>query len=331
MRPPIAALASGLGSFFWIASSVQAGLTIDHRPIDCVVAGKFPMLEARFGPAAEVARARVYFHGGDAGDWYFVEMKPQSGAFRGVLPKPKRDLARIRYYVEAIDKDLTPVRTEEFAPQVVPSSGVCAGKAVAAVAGTASVVVGAAGGAPVLPVGFAGSGVTVAGASGVAASGGGGSLGTAAVVVGGAGALTAAAVAVAKRGNDSSTCQSRNAGSLIVLERSATTLTLQWSVPQPPPGGCYTVDYLLGLPSCSAPLPPHNNVFEVQGTTATVTGLMPSTAYQIHVHGLSGCPGMAPSGMSTAGNTNTIFVRTLAPGAGPQPVGPSDYERCGCG
>jgi hypothetical protein len=108
---------------------------------------------------------------------------------------------------------------------------------------------------------------------------------------------------------------------LSVLERSATTLTLQWDPIEISNGGGYTVDYLTGLAGCAVIPPQHGNILEVGNvTTVVVTGLSPSTDYQIHVHRLIG---------STANQSTTfVFVRTLATGAANTPVTAADYQRC---
>lgn len=107
---------------------------------------------------------------------------------------------------------------------------------------------------------------------------------------------------------------------LTVLERSATTLRLQWD-PHPPADG-YTVDYLTGLTACNVQIPMHGNVLEVGNvTTVNVTGLLPSTDYHIHVHGLVG---RSPLDRTTT----SVFVRTLSPGSAAQPVTAADYQSC---
>lgn len=194
-------------------------LAIDHEALACVVAQAFPRIEARIGPVESVARARVYFRAEGGPAWYFVEMKPAGSTFSAAIPKPRKSLKKVNYYIEALDKALRSSRTPDFAPEVAASAGACSRKqAVAAVAGVASVVVGAPAGAPVVPLGFSASGVvsagSVAGAAsgaagsagttgGAAASAGGGGLGTTAIVVGAA-AVVAGGVAVAAshRGSD---------------------------------------------------------------------------------------------------------------------------------
>ena len=110
---------------------------------------------------------------------------------------------------------------------------------------------------------------------------------------------------------------------LIVVERSATTLKLQWD--QIGSASYYTVDYLTGIPSCTSPLPTHNNGLVVASTSATVTGLLPSTAYHVHVHALLGAGPLVDPDLPVS---KSVYVTTLAAGSGPQAVTASDYVTC---
>ena len=181
----------GLAALLAFAAPALAaeGLAILHQPVHCVVAGKYPQLDACFEPPPRVARARVYFRGEGAPDWYYVEMKPEAPCFRGTLPRPKKSLKQLSYYVAVTDQDFAEARTEEYATEVVADEKSCSAGAVAPFVTTASVVVG---GAAALPAGFVGAGV-LAGVSTTAAVAG------AAVV--GAGAA-GAAIAVERRGRD---------------------------------------------------------------------------------------------------------------------------------
>ena len=51
------------------------GVEIDHKAVGCIVAGKFPRMNACFTPAASLARARVYFRPEGTPSWYYVDMK----------------------------------------------------------------------------------------------------------------------------------------------------------------------------------------------------------------------------------------------------------------
>ncbi len=73
------------------APSVHAqGVAIDHKAVGCIVAGKFPKMNACFSPAAQFAKGRVYFREQATPTWYYVEMKSDAPCHSGVLPKPSR-------------------------------------------------------------------------------------------------------------------------------------------------------------------------------------------------------------------------------------------------
>jgi len=199
-----------LALLFIASEALAQGPAIDHAPVGCASAGRFPRLEARFNPSDQVATARVLFQGKTA-DWYSVTMKPEGTVFVGVLPQPKKDLKSFRYYIDVTDKALATSRTAEFTTSVVDSSSACKGKLMAGALGTASVILQGPAGVVALPAGFATTGVvagTAAGtgaAAGAAGAGaGGGGIGSTALVVGGV-AVAGAAVAVgaAKGGGDS--------------------------------------------------------------------------------------------------------------------------------
>src|SRR5262245_28238924 len=185
------------------------GLTVDHGAPGCIVAGKFPILEARLAPADRVSRARAYFHAGDDTNWYYVEMQREAAVFRGTLPKPLETTTVIRYYIEAMDRDMSDVRTEEFSPMVA-GAGQCSKKGLVALPFVAKAVVNIGGGVAGAPVpGFASAGIAGASASGGAAAAGaaggtgagaGGGLGGAALAGIGAGvaAVTAGVIVATK-------------------------------------------------------------------------------------------------------------------------------------
>ena len=117
-------LLAGLGVVILSSSSLSAQtLSIDHQPVGCAVAERFPRLEARFAPADTVATARVVFQPENAQQWYAVAMKSEGPAFSGVLPKPKKSLKAFRYYIEVTDKALGTNRTADYTTNVVASPG----------------------------------------------------------------------------------------------------------------------------------------------------------------------------------------------------------------
>jgi hypothetical protein len=197
------------------------GLAIVHQPVHCVVAGKYPQLDACFEPTGQVARARVYFRGEGSPDWYFVEMKPEATCFRGTLPRPKKSLKHLSYYVAVTDQDFAEARTEEYAAAVVADETSCPEGVVAPFVTAASVVVG---GAAALPAGFVGAGV-LAGVS------------TTAVVAGAAvvGAGAAGAVIAGSGGEESTTTTTRPAStpttSITTPPAPTTTTTTTTTLP----------------------------------------------------------------------------------------------------
>lgn len=185
-------------------------LEIGHRGVGCVVAGRFPAFDARLEPVDNVAAARVYFRTGGSPHWYWVSMKRDGGAFRGILPKPNKSLKSFDYYIEATDRELATARTQEYSPTVAAGMGACRDEMGTPAVSSASVAVGGPQGAPPVPAGFGAAGVAVATSTGAATAAGGGS-GVAGATAGGgiskgliiggavaaAGGVTAAVVAAA--------------------------------------------------------------------------------------------------------------------------------------
>jgi hypothetical protein len=158
---PASRAALALAVLLAVASPAAAqdavdALVIQHQPVHCVVAGKYPQLDACFEPTSRIARARVYFKADGGPEWYYVDMKAEAQCYRGTLPRPKKSLKRMLYYVAVTDQDFAEARTEEYAADVVTSNKGCALGAVAPYVTTATVVVS---GAAALPAGFAGAGL----------------------------------------------------------------------------------------------------------------------------------------------------------------------------
>jgi hypothetical protein len=176
--------------------SYAAGPAIEHRAVSCIVAGVFPRLDACFTPTEDLSRARVHFRADGTPHWYFVDMAAAGGCRSVLLPKPLPTTSAIDYYVSALGRTFDETRTSEYTPRVVAREGDCDDDLlVAGSAGSATVVLGAAAGAPAVPAGFAPEGIVSAPPSpGSAASqGGGGGAGLGVVLalgaVGGGGYL----------------------------------------------------------------------------------------------------------------------------------------------
>jgi hypothetical protein len=186
--------------------------TLDHSAVGCVVAERFPRLEARFDPASSVARARVYFRAHATPHWYFVEMESRAGALFAALPKPKKTLTQLDYYIEVAGSDSALHRTPDYGARVASSESECGSAAAggASTAGVSVVVHAAESSAPALPAGFSSAGLTVppgAATAGGAAGATSGGISKTTIVLGTLGAAAVAggvAVALANGGEESS-------------------------------------------------------------------------------------------------------------------------------
>ena len=234
-------LTGGLALLLLPATGVRAAIVIEHSGVGCVVAGQFPRFEARFQPASDVSRARLHFRPAGGPHWYSVPMKAEGGEFAGVLPKPKKSLKQLEYYIEATDTAFGTSRTAEYKPEVASGPGACKDKLVARALSAASVLIEGPAGAPLVPVGFdpagviplsgtpgastqapssSGTGSTTGSSAGTGtattagSAAGAGGVGTKAFLIGGAVAAGAGvAVAVSKGGGSGGTGGSGSGGS----------------------------------------------------------------------------------------------------------------------
>lgn len=172
---------------------------IDHAPIGCAVAERYPVIEARLDPADSVSGATVHFRSGTAPQWYTVAMKGDGGAFKALLPKPKKSLDHFQYYIDVTDRAFATSRTPEQTVQIARDPTGCHDRMMAGGVASASIVLGVPAGAPAVPAGFGSAGVatagTAAGAVAGAAAGGGIGIGALAAIVGGGAAVAGVAVA----------------------------------------------------------------------------------------------------------------------------------------
>src|SRR5262245_55582808 len=128
---------------------------IEHQKVKCIVAEKYPRMDAGITPV-EVAQARVYFKPEGIPTWYYVNMKRVPKGYEGVLPKPKKQMIgkHIIYYLQATARDLAQVTTEETDPRVVAKRDDCGNEPVAGFASNPPAAV-----FPNVPSGFAVGGV----------------------------------------------------------------------------------------------------------------------------------------------------------------------------
>lgn len=137
-------------------------ISIEHAGVACLLAEQFPRFEAHVTAAESAAHTRVYFRASATPDWYFVEMTGDGDVFSGVLPKPRRDVKQVEYYIEAVGTDFAQARTPEYQPRVV-SPGQCAREGLGAEAESAAssskVAVGSLTGKRTVPDGFSSAGI----------------------------------------------------------------------------------------------------------------------------------------------------------------------------
>jgi hypothetical protein len=193
-----------------------------------MVAQTFPKLSACFEPAAQLARARVYFRVEGVEDWYFVEMTPDEACHAGILPKPQKQLVgkHIEYYIQATDQSFNTAQTEPHLVSIAESAAACATQAVATAVKAASVAV-----FPSMPAGFSASGgVSAAAVVGVAAGG----------------TAVAAGTVVAISGDDdtpstTSPSQQQSGGQGTAPTTTTTTTTTTTLATNEPPRGVFNV------------------------------------------------------------------------------------------
>jgi hypothetical protein len=170
---------------------------IEHKAVSCIVAERFPRLDACFVPNEQVARARVHFRTHGTRHWYFVDMGAEGPCHSGVLPRPRKSTKKIDYYIDVVDRRFAEGRTQEHDPRVVARSGECGRDMMmaASLGSAASIVLGVAAGAPPIPVGFESAGIAGVPGPGspVAGAEGGGGGGVAAAFIIGAAAAGGAA------------------------------------------------------------------------------------------------------------------------------------------
>jgi hypothetical protein len=203
------------------------GVTIDHKAVGCIVAEQYPKMGACFMPPAGLARSRVYFRAGGTPHWYFVDGRREMPCYAFVLPKPKRTIKTVDYYVEGLSTGGDEGRTTEYSPIVVPRESECKKDTpVAPWLSKATVIVGATPGAPAL-TGFTGF---------VGAAGAGLSTGAVVGIVAGGAAVAGTAIAIANNNNATTTTTSAitpPATTLAPVTTTTTTTTTTTLIAQP--------------------------------------------------------------------------------------------------
>lgn len=296
-----------------------AEVVITHDAVDCVVAGVYPVIQARLDPAAEVTRARVYFLAQGTPHWYYVDMKSEGGAaFEGILPRPLESTEGLDYYIETLAPGFVEGRSQEYSARVIKDSESCPldGRAALTMSSAPSaLVVGVPEGAPAIPPGFSNLGL-----AGGAAGGGGISTG---LLVGiGAGAAGAVAIAVGVGGGDGDGGSTGGAAGTAPGGAPAPTPT---PTPAPDVSGFWAGNFVEHPNSMQCTVTAGLSL-DLQQNGTNVTG-----TYQLTIHTATSAPGdpcpVGPGDVlngpaSAVINGDTIELRLQIPGGGPALVLP---------
>jgi hypothetical protein len=226
---------------------------IDHKPVDCVLAGQPPVLNACFTPPEEIVRARVYYRLGEAG-WQFAPLVPEGSCFGAVLPRPTRTDATLRYYLEAVDLASQSTKSSEYRALVVQDQNACAGVMAAVRPGSTAVATG--GKKKTLPFILIGAG---AAGAGVALAGGGGG-GTNTTLTGSLPATTPTTI-----------------GSNSTTPESSTTTTTPGSSTTTPGSTTSTTLGTGTTTTTTTTLPGSTTTTTLPGTSTTTTTTLPGT------------------------------------------------------
>lgn len=246
---------------------------ITHDEIACVRSDTFPQLSARIEPP-DMARVRLRFRPDAGTAWYSVPMKRDGDVWVGVLPKPRSSMKQFEYSILAIDAAVATSQTPEFRPVVESGPAACQGKKVALGVASALLHVEAPAGAPLVPTGFASSGVVAeaaaAGASSAAAGGGSKAL---LLALAGGGVAAGAVVATGGGGGDGGSEASGDGP-------RATT-------PSPSPAGSPSASPSPGSPGAPGPTNPSpgGGTFAVYGVVLSTFGPNPANPTGPGVYG----------------------------------------------
>jgi hypothetical protein len=149
-----------------LPADTAAPVSITHEAVGCLIAGEFPLIEASFDPASNVARGRLFFRGAQSTEDFFVEFAALEGGFVAKMPKPTLAASPVTYRIQVISTDGSEVQSPEVQAEVVETADQCpADRKVAAIGPPGDVTVfSAATGSAVKPIGFAAGGALTVGA-----------------------------------------------------------------------------------------------------------------------------------------------------------------------
>jgi PKD domain len=237
-----------VGSILWGAASAAAQpateIALDPA-IECWSYSEFPELGALVTPPEDIVRSRLYFRCSLYPDYYFVDLASGSAGYRGVAPQAEEACPQVHYYVEALGRDFTSVRTEERVADVA-SPDECRRRFPGAAwfpGEDPNIYLGSTLGATGMAPGFKTAGIAgfISSTGSTVALGGTGGMSTGVVAGIAAGGGAAAGLAVLATGGNSTTTAPI---AVPPPPPATTTAPATTSVPPSPSGlvACFTVD-----------------------------------------------------------------------------------------
>ena len=220
-----------------VAATERLEGTIDVNPaIECWYHDAYPELAARFEPAVEIEKSRLYFRCSLYADYYFVDLEAMAdGGYRAIGPMAEESCPSVSYYVEAIGLDFSSVRSPERTAEVT-NHGECRRRfpGAAFFSGEPNIALGSVtAGAERMAPGFQLVGVksflTASGQITVASGSGAGGISPAVLV--GLGAAGAGDLAVAAVGGDGNSPSEPVAGPPVAEEPATPTTTAPPTMP----------------------------------------------------------------------------------------------------
>ncbi len=140
-----------------IPSQIIEGPVIRHTAPDFLPNTRYPLIEFAISPGSRIATAKLYFRSAQYPHFYYVEMRRQTDGdrFQGVIPIPDAETTSVVYFVDALDRSFSSLRSPFYTVEVTgnPASASFTG-------GDPGIVVGqTVSSAPLTPPGFRVDGV----------------------------------------------------------------------------------------------------------------------------------------------------------------------------
>jgi hypothetical protein len=278
-------------------------VVIDHKQVDCVLAGQPPLLNACFTPPEEIVRARVYYRLGEAA-WQFAPLVPEGSCFGAVLPRPTRNDGTLRYYLEAVDLASQSTKSSEYRALVVQDPNACAG-VMAAVKPGPTQVASAGSKKKTLPFILIGAG---AAGAGVALAAGGGDSATTTFTLTASLPATVSSTIISSSSTTPESTSTTVPGSSTTTTPGSSSTTLGPATTTTTLPGSTTTTTLPGTTTTTTTLPGTTTTTTSTTVATTSTTMAPTTTTQPCTYGVT----PSTEGFGLLGGTGSLTVTTAA-------------------